>query len=519
MTAVDSSTSHPSTLGPKECYELGSKYLFGDTNTKIDEKKALYYYDLAARQNYAKAHVGVGNCYLLGAGIEKNLKKAVECFQKAAQQNVKESFYSLGVCFEYGGSGIDIDEKKALEYYKIAADVKTHNYAHAQYKMARCYHLKRLGLKKDEKKAFEYYKLAASQNHKKAQYNLGVYYDDGGFIHSSMYEIDELDEKGKNSRKMMKSLTLERRRQDVSRYKEEMKLSLEYYTLAANQDYVPAIVNLGVAYFQGIKDVLAKDIQKASLYFRHVLHLENTHKLALYNLGLCYEISKDYGNALICYSKCKETKRIDKILKRYPEYFVHTCERNLELEKHVSDLESQLDDLKKKPSGHVQTIVDNNKNSGEYQSQLQSVPNKQQKLLLPPLLIASSRLSNPCSAAASTNMNPLSASPEADRTLLRSAQESHINSTTFTASPTLAAATTTTTTPSSVLSQSLPSLASPSPTNQATSLLPRITSSFPNLNDSSSVSNQILPTSSLKDDIRNAPPPLIVRSSSSLFKK
>jgi TPR repeat protein len=59
-------------------------------------------------------------CYDYGTGVAKDEKKAVEYYLLAAQQNHIKAQYNLGVCYDYG-NGVVKDEKKAIEYYQLAA--------------------------------------------------------------------------------------------------------------------------------------------------------------------------------------------------------------------------------------------------------------------------------------------------------------------------------------------------------------------------------------------------------------
>ena len=56
-----------------------------------------------------------------GEGCEKNEIRAFECFGKAAAQGHQIAIYNLGLCYEYG-RGVERDLKKAEECFQDAQD-------------------------------------------------------------------------------------------------------------------------------------------------------------------------------------------------------------------------------------------------------------------------------------------------------------------------------------------------------------------------------------------------------------
>ena len=85
-----------------------------------DEKEAVKWYRLAAKQGYAEAQLMLGICYLAGDGVAKDEKEAVKLFRLAAEQGCVRAQHKLGTCYEYG-SGVAKDRKKAVKWWLLAA--------------------------------------------------------------------------------------------------------------------------------------------------------------------------------------------------------------------------------------------------------------------------------------------------------------------------------------------------------------------------------------------------------------
>ena len=56
-------------------------------------------------------------CYEQGNGIDRNLQKAMEWYQKAAEQGIAESQYNLAQCYA-NGLGVKQDAEKAVFWYQ-----------------------------------------------------------------------------------------------------------------------------------------------------------------------------------------------------------------------------------------------------------------------------------------------------------------------------------------------------------------------------------------------------------------
>jgi TPR repeat protein len=99
----------------------------------------------------AQYNLGVSNHF--GKGVEKNLKFAIEWYEKAAENEFVHAQYNIGCCYRDGGIKIQKDFDLAFNWFEKAA---RQNHLKAQYQLAICYYYGR-GTKKNFLLAQEYY--------------------------------------------------------------------------------------------------------------------------------------------------------------------------------------------------------------------------------------------------------------------------------------------------------------------------------------------------------------------------
>ncbi len=95
------------------------------------------------------------------------------------------------------------------------------------------------------------------------------------------------------------------------------KKAVEYYHLAAQQNYNDAQNALGRCYANGIG--IPKDDKKALEYYH--LAAKQYDRESLCNLASFYESRGDFLNALLWYSKCHHYHKTRDLLTRHQEYF------------------------------------------------------------------------------------------------------------------------------------------------------------------------------------------------------
>lgn len=152
------------------CYEKG-------WGVDQDLKKALDWYNKAAKQNNGPAFNSIGNFYRMGNGVTADPKQAFEWYQKGADEKDAQAMLNLGNCYYYG-MGTEKDEKLAIDWWKASAEAGN---AYAMAQMGDSYYFG-LGVEKNLAKAIDYYIPAADKNITSALYRLGVLYYTGNGI-------------------------------------------------------------------------------------------------------------------------------------------------------------------------------------------------------------------------------------------------------------------------------------------------------------------------------------------------
>ena len=100
---------------PRSVYPL-SEYGQG---VEPDIQKAIEWYQKAASQGHALAQTNLAYFYLLGIGVEKDEQKAFTLYQQAANQQLPAAIKTLGFLYMQG-LGTEVDEYKAFTLFEQA---------------------------------------------------------------------------------------------------------------------------------------------------------------------------------------------------------------------------------------------------------------------------------------------------------------------------------------------------------------------------------------------------------------
>ena len=218
------------------------------------------YYNNKISENKDTAKLFIwGYRYEYGIGIPKDEKKAVEWYKKAAEMGDAGAQNNLGNCYR-NGIGVTKDEIIAVEWYKKAADKGD---AGAQNNLGNCYR-SGIGVTKDEIIAVEWYKKAADKGNAEAQNNLGYCYQYGIGLPNNL------------------------------------RKAVEWYKKAADKGNAGAEFNLGFYYQYGLGD-----IPEATEWYKKAADKGDFE--AIYNLRCCYNndigITKNETEAIEWYTK------------------------------------------------------------------------------------------------------------------------------------------------------------------------------------------------------------------------
>jgi TPR repeat protein len=145
--------------------------ILGELLRKRDPKASFQWLSAAAAHGRAHAMAEVGLRYSNGAGVERDLVKAVEWFDKARGAGDVSARTLLAECYLFG-KGVTKNESKAIALLQDAAAA---NDPRAMDQLATCYH-KAIGVKRDGREAFRLYSAAAKLGYLDSTGNLGVLY-------------------------------------------------------------------------------------------------------------------------------------------------------------------------------------------------------------------------------------------------------------------------------------------------------------------------------------------------------
>lgn len=153
---------------------LGNVYATGGLG-EIDREKAKELYLRAVELGMTDAYVNLGRMYTIDQeGQKKDYSKAMEWYKVGADLGDAKSLHNIGLLYLLG-NGVEKDLKKAVEYFEKAAekdfDEALVNLSYIYADEEQDFH--------DMKKAFAYAEEAAYMANPQALYNLGAWYATG----------------------------------------------------------------------------------------------------------------------------------------------------------------------------------------------------------------------------------------------------------------------------------------------------------------------------------------------------
>jgi TonB family protein len=101
-------------------YDMGLKFLKGDSRTAPDYKKAYACFFRAANMENGDAAYRLANMYDVGVGVDQDYALAIEWYKKAT--DVAEAKTRLGVMYSEG-TGVEQDFKEAAKYFYQATNL------------------------------------------------------------------------------------------------------------------------------------------------------------------------------------------------------------------------------------------------------------------------------------------------------------------------------------------------------------------------------------------------------------
>ena len=190
----------PSLSVAEKDYQSAVEYAYGMNKVRMDDTKVIEFLRRAAAQGLPEAEVSLAYVTNEGFfGLTKDSAKAVELARQAlahgliARANDGKATAQVALARLYReGLGLEKDMSKAAEFYQKAADQGN---ASAQNALGLFYigvNGDISGLKKDAKKAVELIRRAADQGDATAQFNLALLYESGEGVDKDLNKAIEL---------------------------------------------------------------------------------------------------------------------------------------------------------------------------------------------------------------------------------------------------------------------------------------------------------------------------------------
>ena len=169
---------------------VAAMMLIAETVREREPVTAFNWMSAAAAKGNIDALTQLGLMLSNGAGCEKDMAKAVACFQGAAEKGDPAAKAALAECY-LNGKGIAKDEKRAIELLREAADAGD---VRAMNRLGDCNH-KGIGVPQNFDEAFRHFEAASKRGFPEAMGNLGVLYINGEGVTANDSKAVELFQK------------------------------------------------------------------------------------------------------------------------------------------------------------------------------------------------------------------------------------------------------------------------------------------------------------------------------------
>jgi len=211
---------------------------------ELGHRDAFHLCKAAAEAGNVRSQYHLGRFYLHGTPVPVDVSKALHWLHLSAQQNYAPAQCQLGILYNEGGHGIEINNEAAIVWYRLAA---AQNDVQAKFRLGHCYALGR-GVQKNKEEAGRIWKeIIEVENHPIYQWSLGQLLTDNEYT-------------GYNPREGIKLLRK-----------------------AAAQGLARAQNTLGLWLSEGLEGVVKQNWKEARFWFRKAALQENEE--AQYYLG------------------------------------------------------------------------------------------------------------------------------------------------------------------------------------------------------------------------------------------
>lgn len=264
-------------------FYLGDMYRKGQ-GTQKDIAKAVDCYEKGTDAGSPAAANKLGEMYLDGEDVDQNLFKAAELFQKALEFNgdYDDALENLAYCYRYG-KGVPEDKARAFELYKRSAESELVTGKNAMYFLGYMLFAGE-GVDKNDEEAFYWTKKAVDLGNTDAFYNLAYFYREGVGTAPDPYKAIVLYEKAANFGNINALVDLGEMFRFGEGVAQDFSKAADYFQQAADRGNTDGLNQLGLMYDNG--EGVRQDSVKAFQFFLQAAEAGNAN--AMSNLSLCY---------------------------------------------------------------------------------------------------------------------------------------------------------------------------------------------------------------------------------------
>ncbi len=256
----------------------------------------------------SEAQEVLGQMYLAGVGVEKDVRKGIEYWEKAASNGSSDAMFNLGICYEQGVPGITEDIDKAIYWLEKGSELGN----------ATCMaNLGNIIQDKEPERAFELYSKAAEMNEPHALNNLGTLYKRGLGCEKSPEKALSCYEKSASAGCVSAMSNLVRFYTDDVAVQHDYEKANTWLLMAADYGDEESVMVAARGYMNG--SIFQQDYRKAIHYFK--IAAEQNNPEAMVNLGKLYRWQGDWRNAKKIYQKAIDLQYIP----AYYEFGLYYC--------------------------------------------------------------------------------------------------------------------------------------------------------------------------------------------------
>lgn len=254
---------------PKSLYNLGLIYLNRDIH------QSLFYFELAARQNYPEAKLFFAKIHLLYQFKISDFNLIIQYLIDASNASIAEAQFFLGFIYE-SDKFVKQDIEKAIKYYKMTAA----KYSQARINLGRIFYEGKY-VKRNIKEAIKYFDLAKKEdNNYDAMNYLGIIFKNGIDVPKDIQLAKNNFELAAKEKYAPSLYNLG----NIFLNEDIVDKAIEYYEQASNQGYLLAYFQLGMIYIDKIYKKY--DIEKAIHYFS--IAADQNEPNSQFQLGIIY---------------------------------------------------------------------------------------------------------------------------------------------------------------------------------------------------------------------------------------